>query len=491
MPRSNQSEKPLLSKAEVAAFRRESMDDPAAALQKLSSRIRVEKQLRVHGKIDAIQSTSKRRQPMTAVQSLDAEFKSCGDRDSMIATARNLEQNFSPIRGMTQIDVNMVVGLGPNFQSRAVVASDARPADEYNRRREAWIKERMKPRNFDARGVLNFASALRLVERRLRIDGDIGAVMVKGGRLQFIEADRIADPPRANQNDKATYVHGVEVDRIMAPKTWHIYNRGGSMRYRKNREYVGGVKSERFIHVYDPERFDQVRGMSALIAAINDSQDLRETLEAIKGSMKIEQLLGIFFTSDLPKSENVNPFGSETNYDVTNAEGGTETRKETLITPSLGSMSLLPGEDVKAIQKQTPGAYFDDFTMLVSRWSALAYDMPLEVALQLYTKGTFAALRGALAQYNGNVDIRRRVLLEPFFCDRWVAWITNYGHKLWIGTDGERGLEPPGDGVIVAHEWIWPNNPVMERLKEAQADREGYRIGKLNRSDYTHGDWGR
>ena len=85
-------------------------------------------------------------------------------------------------------------------------------------------------------------------------------------KLQAIEGDRIADPPKAKgpASEQPNVVSGVEVTDDLKPVKFHIWKRPKVYRSQR-KDYVGAVKAQDFIHYFDPERFDQCRGISRFI----------------------------------------------------------------------------------------------------------------------------------------------------------------------------------------------------------------------------------
>lgn len=433
------------------------------------------------GNIDAIKSTSKRRTPISQTCSSDAEFGGEHNRDYMVATARDLVLNFSLARGLIQTHVNNVVGSGPRIQFKT-------KDTEWNMRAEKHFNDWGK--RCDIRGVLNWGRYVRMIERRTIVDGDVGIILSKGQKLQGIEADRIANPPDKSSN-QPDWVYGVNVDEILRPKAYGIYSRGNAnnCQSRKYSDFRRVVSKNNFIHSFDPDRFDQVRGMSALISAINDLQDSREALEAIKGSIKMENLLGLVFKMNQTSSSN-NPLGELTSFDMSNSLGNTEQRKEVKITEGVNTIELMPDEDVSSFQKNTPNSTFNDWMLFQIRLAGLALDMPLEIAFLYFTRGSFSSLKGSIGQYHSAVRVRRS-RLEDQVLDRIAQWVIQGSIKKWrieeaAGVpEGERtGLEPPKSDINPRlFGWQWDMLPFLEPDKQIKADIEEYKAGVTTLQD--------
>jgi capsid protein len=443
----------------------------AEALAFAQSAVRLNLFMNAAGNIDAIQSTSKRRTPISQTCSVDAEFGGEHNRDYMVATARDLVLNFSLARGLIQTHVNNVVGSGPRIQFKTKdTAWNMRAEKHFNR----W------GRNCDIRGVLDWGRYVRMIERRTIVDGDVGVILSRGQKLQGIESDRIANPPDKNSNAR-DWVHGVNVNEILKPLAYGIYSRG-------NANNCQSRSSSDFI---DPDRFDQVRGLSALISAINDLQDSRETLEVVKGSIKLENLIALIFKMKQTSDSTFNPLGDITNFDINNAAGNTEQRKEVQIGPGVNTIEVGPDEDVTALEKKTPGNMFNDWMMFQIRLAGLALDMPLEIAFLFFTRGSFSSLKGSIGQYHASVRVRR-TRLENQVLNRIAEWQIMGSIKRWRIEEakgvplGERiGLEPPeGDEINPRmFGWQWDMLPFLEPDKQIKADVEEYKAGATTLQD--------
>jgi len=426
------------------------------------------------GNIDAIKSTSKRRTPLSQTCSSDAEFGGEHNRDYMVATARDLVLNFSLARGLIQTHVNNVVGSGPRIQFKTKDTN-------WNMRAEKHFNDWGK--NCDIRGVLNWGRYIRMIERRTIVDGDVGIILSKGQKLQGIEGDRIANPPDKSSN-QPDWVYGVKVDEILRPKAYGVYSRGNAnnCQRRSYSDFRRVVSAKNFVHSFDPDRFDQVRGMSALISAINDLQDSREALEAIKGSIKMENLLGLVFKMNQTGSSNYNPLGELTSFDINNAAGNTEQRKEIKISEGVNTIELGMDEEVSSFQKNTPNSTFNDWMLFQIRLAGLALDMPLEIAFLYFTRGSFSSLKGSIGQYHSAVRVRRS-RLENQVLDRIASWVIMGAIKLWrieeskgVPKGERRGLQPPNQDVNPRlFGWQWDMLPFLEPDKQIAADVEEYK----------------
>lgn len=466
------SPKKLLTEKQADRIRKTAETDPQKALKDLRSTMAVRAGIHSGRKfsIDAIKRTTKRRAPLSGTGSLDQEFMSEHSRKELIATARDLFLNFSFGKGILRQHVKNMIGVGPRLQATTI-------DDKYNKRAEEYWNRTKN--NIDVR-KMSFAASLRVGEQSEVIDGDYGQAIVEGGHTQFIEADRIGDPPADKRVRGRQYVGGVELKKDGCPVAYHIWNRSktirGKMTYNRRIEY------ENFIHCFRPERFDQTRGMSWLVSAVNDMQDLRETLDAAKGKWKLENMLGVAIESDAPENDTLTSlWGELTGYTESDSDGNAENKNQVKLGQGIHSFELRPGEKIKTIESTTPNNTFEPMTLLLIRMIALVLDMPLEIALQYFTKGSFSAHRSAFLQYDESVKTRRQEIEEGKI-DRLYGW------KIQRAIKAGELAGPEGDTNPTTHLWQWPSLGLLDPDKQRKGDKEGYKLAVESISDITGRD---
>lgn len=128
--------------------------------------------------------------------------------------------------------------------------------------------------------------------RSMLIDGDHGALILQtenGIKLQMIEADRIGNPNDATVVEN--YVSGVEFDDFGKPVYYHIWKRNSiSGQYVFENKYP----AEQFLHIFDPFRIDQYRGVTHLATAIPHLRDLYELYGYEKTAAKFASMWAAF-----------------------------------------------------------------------------------------------------------------------------------------------------------------------------------------------------
>lgn len=466
------SKKTLITETQNKRIQKLAQTDPVKAHKELQATIAVRRAGPAATKftIDAIAHTTKRKRVSRITGSMEQDIGTAQDAIAIIAHARDLFTNFGFGKGIVKQHLKSVIGIGPRIKP---TTGDL----EYNKRAaKHWNQKKDR---LDIRGVLSFTKSLKIGERSEAIDGDFGIILVRGGKTQFIEADRIADPPGDKKIRGRKYVNGVEMNRRGVPLAYHIHTRG---QHKGQKTYQQRVPAENFIHAHNPERFDQVRGISWFVAALNDLRDLYETVEAVKGKWKIENMIAIAIKSALPEANDLaSLWGTPTEITTKDANDKDEERFQVKLGQGVHSFELLPGEDIQIIESKTPNNNFEPFTMLLIRFIALALEMPLEIALQFFSRGGYSAHRSALLQYHESV-IARRKEIEDNRIDRLYRWVISRGIK-----SGE--LDAPAAGEDEwAHEWQWPGLKLLDPDKERRADQMGYKLAVTSLDEITARD---
>lgn len=175
------------------------------------------------------------------------------------ANARELARNFAIARW----------AIGKHLDYVTAFSFQAKTADQdFNRELEAFIDFRSTSRQFDIAGRHPLRRAIRLAEGCRAIAGDCllmkvlspGPIGDARGRIQFVESDRIRNPPESDES----WINGVRVDTSGATLSYAIHNRQAS---GSQFEFARTVPARNgYLHAWY-DRFDQVRGISPITAA--------------------------------------------------------------------------------------------------------------------------------------------------------------------------------------------------------------------------------
>lgn len=192
------------------------------------------------------------------------------DRVVLMWDARDVVRNFSILRGI----ISRIVQYTADTVQYVSQTGDEEIDSQYQDYFHAWCERA------DITGRHRLGSLVSMAMWSLLVDGDHGWHLVEideGGRkqlrIQSIEADRIGDPNNPMGSSNNNEIGGIIVDDLGRPLSYRIFKRERrTALYSFERE----IPAEQFIHIFDPMRVDQYRGVTALSTAIAPARDLYE-----------------------------------------------------------------------------------------------------------------------------------------------------------------------------------------------------------------------
>jgi capsid protein len=229
---------------------------------------------------DAVEERGRRESPAIRTQSEDRILLPTM-RAKLDATAQDLHRNFAVAQWMIRRHLDYVATF--TFHAR----SDDDAFDEQLNQLMADWSQRQR---CDAAGRHRFDKIIRLAELQAVLRGDIGLMKLASGQTQGIEGDRIRNPIGTPYADP-TWVHGVKVDEAGKALAYAIHRRLPYGSYQFERQ----VAAENLIlHGYF-DRFDQIRGISPIVTALNPLRDTYEACDLALAKSKVEQLFALAF----------------------------------------------------------------------------------------------------------------------------------------------------------------------------------------------------
>jgi capsid protein len=400
---------------------------------------------------DAIASQGKRRPPTQKNRSEDRELTQ-SERVKLIGTTRELHRNFALARWMLNRHLDYVSTFSFKAQNGNPVLDD-----QIERLMKWWAK----PRNCDAAERHSLHHIMRMSEARRTLDGDILLLKLSDGHIQPIEGDRCKTIVGSDKIDPAQFVHGVQVDARGRAKAYCIGK-------RLNDGFVFDrlLRAEYVEHHGYFDRFDQVRGISPMAAAINALQDVYEGFDYALAKMKISQLIGL---TTFGKGDEL---GTTTGTDA-DSDGVNDS--EFQIDFGKGPWHFdLDNEDKspEIVESHNPSQEFQAFSKIMIGVCLKALDIPFSFYDEAYTN--YSGARQALLQYEHSAAIKRQDNRD--LLDRLTAWRM----RLFV-EDGELIL--PGGMFVRDLKWDWiPRGlPWIDPLKEVNANIAALQAGLTSR----------
>jgi capsid protein len=278
-----------------------------------------------------------------------------------------------------------------------------------------------------------------MAENRAVTDGDVFILKLNTGMLQAIESHRICTPP--NLIDDPSWVNGVKIDSFGRPTDYAVCGHD-----RKNPNDYTFIPAQFVFELGYFERFDQVRGVSPLAAALNQFSDLYECREYALAKAKIASILGLKLTREYVE-ENADEESADP-LTINLANGPTV-------------IELEPGQDADILESQTPSTQFVEYTKVVTADALKCLDIPYSFFDEAHTN--YSGARQALLQYEQSAAIRRGII------ERLLTNLTLWRLGLFIQ---DRTLQLPAGMTIsdINFEWIGTALPWISPKDEALAE---------------------
>lgn len=385
---------------------------------------------------DAIEDVARRRVKVARTM---AEDKILTDRkrERLNANARDVMRNFTIAGWMVRKHLDYVSSF--SFQAKNESA-------ELNEQMEDLMARWSDRQRCDVARRHPLRRMIRLAEQRRVVDGDFLFLKLAPrnrtsqlrGKLQGIETDRIINPSNLRGSaDELNWVNGVRLSPGGAALAYNIRER--ESRTAKVQERVVQARNV-FTHgFYD--RFDQVRGVSPLMAALNSLRDIYEGFDYALAKVKVSQMFGLVMTRDTELG-----LTGATNLATQDADADGIRDSDAEIDFGKGPvmLDLDPGEDAKVIEAKTPATETVAFLELMTQAVIKALDLPYSFFDESHS--TFYGSRGGLIQYLKSCKSKIADMQDL------LNAITQWRLGLFV-EDGE--LQLPGGMLFEDLEWEW------------------------------------
>ena len=219
-----------------------------------------------------------RRRMVTPTTKSEDQILDIAKRRIVIEDARDLRRNYALAAWAIRRHLDYV----------STFAFQCKTKDKgLNKEIEQFIESVGTARRWDVTRRHSLRRMTRLAESHAVVDGDVGWHLLREGRVQGIEGERIRTPvsiPDGMNVRAGDLVHGVKLNKAGAAAAY-VVNR---------RSKHGGWEFERMVpeqhlllHGYF-ERYDKVRGISPLTSALNSFRDTYEAFDYALAKAKVD-----------------------------------------------------------------------------------------------------------------------------------------------------------------------------------------------------------
>ena len=375
-----------------------------------------------------------------------------GDRVRLLGLSRKLFYNNAIVRSAIRDKATYSVGsaIAPQANSGDPAWDDAAEAWWDNWSKSPEISERHDMRRLQM-----------LVSEAIDRDGEIFCILTnkRDGMpaVQVVESHRVANPP-----DKVDQIiDGVSLDRFARPLAYHVVE-GDTFSQRTSRS----IQADLMLHVYEPERPDQVRGYPAVAVALNNLLDRDELLRFEMQAAKIGSSIGLVVQNAQGGVGAEGFFG-----DLSKSTGESLTRE----TVFGGGMipRLKATERIESFMMNRPNEKLDAHLEQYIRAAALGLGLPYEFIWDTSAVGGVAQ-RFIIQKAARAFSARQDVLISSFLGKLWNYAIAN----------AMRRRELPQNPNWRSVHWQTPRSITVDVGREAAARRDDVKAGLMTLADF-------
>lgn len=333
------------------------------------------------------------------------------DAKTLRAKARSLVQNVPYIAA--GMDALVAATIGTGITPRAT----GQEADKINKLYENWM------RVCDADGRLDYYGMQAAAHRAMEQDGEV-LIRLRPRRpsdglpvplqLQLLEIDWLDDDKNASLQNGGQIISGIEYDAIGAVAAYWLFDQhpGDQTTIRTSRTQSKRIPAENIIHLFDPKRPGQGRGVTRLASIIARVRDLQLYEDAELARKNLETRLSVLVSGDISSMANPAGYG-DTSDSVTRAK-----QTGDLGELSSGGMTEMPaGVNMTVVEpKAAPGHV--DYVKYQMHIIATGMGVTYEMLSGDMKEVNFSSARVRLLDFRRSVQQTQWLLIVPKLLDR-------------------------------------------------------------------------
>lgn len=368
------------------------------------------------------------------------------DSQALRTRARSLYQNVGYITRGVEAKVANVIGTGITPNSLAPNAS------KVNALWSDWAAIADADGTFDLYGMM--AAAYRamvldgevLIRKRPRRVVDGYTVPLQ---LQLLEIDWL-DSSKTGTQGGNTIIAGIEYNAIGQRVAYWLFDQhpGEQVSMRKSRSASKPVPADSIIHLYNPGRPGQGRGVTDLASIIARTRDLETYDDSERARKNLESRLAVLASGDVTQMQAPDP-GEQADHTTGN-----------LGSLAGGAIMRVPdGLNITVIEpKAAPG--FVEYYRLQQHIIAAGMGVTYEMLTGDVTQVNFSSARVALLEFRRFAEQLQWLVLVPKMCAPiWAAF--HDAAEL-------AGVLPPGQNRAV--DWATPKWDYVNPVQDVDAD---------------------
>ena len=417
---------------------------------------------------DAVDSSGKRRGQSTSTNA-ECAVLTPAKRKKSNATTMDDTRNSALLSWMIRKHVDHVADFTPH-----VTGIPERTAQEL----KGLLDWHGRKENFDVAKRHSRRDMLRLFETGKILQGDAALVHLNSNRVQLIEGDRIVKTTDLEGRKPMSAARKKRIEADFAANGLRLdYSTGEVLQYLIANRGTSG-KGLYFDHIEDAEnvnydgyffRADQYRGVSPILAALNQHADLRESQEYTLLKIKLMALFGMVIHRNEGDHADFDDDGTDSAEDATTATNADSTLNMKGGAPQI--LDLDEAHKATEFESKTPAPSVKEYQREMTRVVLLALDIPFTMYDSM--QSSFSARIADRVEYDQSA--RAKQDKNGSVLRNYSDWIIGQWWNVPDGSIAELKRIAESEGVSLrqlrnAVQWVPGGSPWLDRSKEVSAD---------------------
>jgi lambda family phage portal protein len=403
------------------------------------------------------------------------------------ASARDMVRDNDYAKSYNKYMKRAVVGPGMNPQPQVRKADGSLDQAASRLQRDVFYDWAMNKNAVDTERRCTFFAIQRWAISELSVVGECflricykhnpGTV---GISLQRIESEQL-DRYKISGDGGREVRGGVEVDEFGAPVAYWIYPRhpndiAGIARPSPILLESIRYPAEQILHVYDPERARQTRGVSPMVSSLRRMRDLSEYDRAQLLTARAEACLGFVIKTN--SSGTTQPLGLDENGQPVpvDDDGNDPFAMQPLMVARLGT-----DEEIQSFIPTRPGGTYAPFVTAQLRAISAGLGTSYEQIARDFTTTNFSGLRQALAEDRREIEMSRTTLLESLLAPFWPEFILTAAIEGWLGMNPL--ITAGSKSNLTYATWRGPAYLGADPSKDIKATADSIALGIMTREE--------
>lgn len=368
--------------------------------------------------------------------------------------------------------------IGTGITPRAV-AQNAGGGENtaYNRALDAlWAEWAADPRAVDIEGRKTFLAVERLIAKELFAVGEsiiLPSYRERAGQvglvLQMIEPEQLDSTIQsANGN---TVLGGIEIDKYGAAIAYHVHT--GDHPLETYPADSGRIPAERVLHVMDPERVRQTRGVTRMAAILLKARDAHMYDESELIAKRAEAALALLIKNDRAQYPGMGGLSTGSTQD--DQDDSTKQNEQWNFEPFMVH-ELQPGQSIDLVKSERPNAQYDPYMAKQIAMIAAGCGQDYATVARDFSQGTFSSQRQGLLEMWAEHDPIQILIRDLALRPLWMRFVETAILEEKLSAPGFYG-DAARRRQYLAAEWMPPAKQWIDPAKQAAAALLSLKMG--------------